>query len=45
MILTILTRSQFIKLKKFIKNNAPHTFITVNEISEVLGKGFKSLHE
>lgn len=45
MILTILTRSQFIKLKKFIKNNDPHTFITVNETSEVLGKGFKSLHE
>lgn len=45
MILTILTRSQFIKLKKFIKNNDPDTFITVNETSEVLGKGFKSLHE
>ncbi len=45
MILTILTRSQFIKLKKFIKNNDPDAFITVNETSEVLGKGFKSLNE
>lgn len=45
MILTILTRSQFIKLKKFIKNNNPDAFITVNETSEVLGKGFKSLME
>lgn len=45
MILTILTRSQFIKLKKFIKNNNPDAFITVNETSEVLGKGFKSLNE
>lgn len=45
MVLTILTRSQFIKLKKFIKNNNPDAFITVNETSEVLGKGFKSLTE
>jgi uncharacterized membrane-anchored protein YitT (DUF2179 family) len=45
MILTILNRSQFIKLKKFIKDNASDAFITVNETSEVLGKGFKSLSE
>ena len=44
-ILTILTRSQFIKLKKFIKDNDQNAFITVNETSEVLGKGFKSLNE
>lgn len=44
-ILTILTRSQFIKLKQFIKNNDPDAFITVSETSEVLGKGFKSLNE
>lgn len=44
-ILTILTRSQFIKLKKFIKDNDEKAFITVNETSEVLGKGFKSLNE
>lgn len=45
MILTILNRSQFIKLKKFIKDNDSDAFITVNETSEVLGKGFKSLSE
>lgn len=45
MILTILNRSQFIKLKKFIKENDAEAFITVNETSEVLGKGFKSLSE
>ena len=45
MILTILTRSQFIKLKKFIKNNDFNAFITVSETSEVLGQGFKSLNE
>lgn len=45
MVLTILTRNQFIKLKKFIKNNDSNAFITVSETSEVLGKGFKSLNE
>ena len=45
MILTILSRSQFIKLKKFIKNNDSNAFITVSETSEVLGEGFKSLNE
>jgi len=44
-ILTILNRNQFIKLKKFIKENDENAFITVNETSEVLGKGFKSLNE
>ena len=45
MILTILNRSEFIKLKKFIMNYDENAFITVNETSEVLGKGFKSLNE
>lgn len=45
MIMTILSRSQFIKLKKFIKANDSNAFITVNETSEVLGEGFKSLME
>lgn len=44
-ILTILTRRQFMKLKQFIKNNDPDSFVTVNDTSEVLGKGFKSLNE
>lgn len=44
-ILTVLTRSQFIKLKQFIKINDPDSFVTVNETTEVLGKGFKSLVE
>lgn len=42
-ILTILKRGQFIKLKQFMSINDPEAFITVNETSEVLGKGFKSL--
>lgn len=42
-ILTILKRSQFIKLKHYIKQNDSDAFITVSEISEVLGEGFKAL--
>ena len=42
-ILTILKRSQFIQLKQFIRKNDSEAFITVSEISEVLGEGFKSL--
>ncbi|WP_244833642.1 YitT family protein [Clostridium sp. BJN0001] len=45
MVLTILKRSQFIKLKKFIKENDPKAFITVAETTEVLGKGFSSFDE
>ena len=42
-ILTVVDRRQFIKLKKFMKIEDPTAFITVNEASEVLGQGFKNL--
>ncbi len=42
-ILTVLDRKQFIKLKKFMKTEDPTAFITVNEASEVLGQGFRTL--
>lgn len=45
MILTILKRNQFIKLKQFIKENDPKAFITVGETTEVLGEGFSSFDE
>lgn len=44
-ILTVLDRRQFIKLKQFIKGNDPTAFITVNEAVEVLGKGFSNIIE
>lgn len=44
-ILTILTRNQFIKLKQFMKENDPHAFITVSATNEVLGQGFQSIHD
>lgn len=39
-IYTVVDRKQFIKLKKFIKTEEPTAFMTVNEASEVVGKGF-----
>ena len=44
-ILTILSRRQFIQLKQFIKKEDPEAFITVNATTEVLGKGFMNLVE
>lgn len=36
----VISRSQFIKLKKVIKEIDPQAFITVGEVHEVLGEGF-----
>ncbi|MGL4773253.1 MAG: YitT family protein, partial [Clostridium sp.] len=40
MIYTVLNPSQFITLKQYIKENDNEAFVTVNESTEVLGKGF-----
>ena len=42
-IFTVLDRRQFIKLKQFIKENDSTAFITVNEATEVFGKGFSNI--
>ncbi|MDY3361365.1 MAG: YitT family protein [Clostridium celatum] len=39
-IYTVLNTKQFITLKKYLKEEDPDAFITVNESTEVLGKGF-----
>lgn len=39
----VISRNQFIKLKKFIKEIDPQAFITVGEVHEVLGEGFKDI--
>ena len=39
----VVSRNQFIKLKKFIKEIDPEAFITVGEVHEVLGEGFKDI--
>ena len=42
-IFTVLDRRQFIKLKQFIKENDSTAFITVNDATEVFGKGFSNI--
>lgn len=39
----VISRNQFIKLKKFIKEIDSEAFITVGEVHEVLGEGFKDI--
>ena len=41
----VVSRSQFIKLKKVIKEIDPLAFITVGEVHEVLGEGFKDIKQ
>lgn len=41
---TVLNRSEFIKLKQFIRSTDPKAFITVCDAREVLGEGFKDIH-
>lgn len=44
-IYTVLGRNEFIKFKKFMKVEDPDAFITVNEVHEVVGEGFKDLND
>lgn len=42
---TVLSRNEFIRLKKYIKEIDSDAFITVGEVHEVLGEGFNNLIE
>lgn len=42
---TVLGRNEFIKLKRFISNVDKNAFITVGEVHEVMGEGFKGIDE
>lgn len=42
---TVLGRSEFIKLKRFIAEVDKNAFITVGEVHEVVGEGFKPIEE
>lgn len=42
-IVTVLDRGSFVRLKNFMKDTDPTAFITVNETYEVLGEGYKDL--
>lgn len=42
---TVLDRREFIKLKNYISNIDKRAFITVGEVHEVMGEGFKGIDE
>ena len=42
---TILDRRELIKLKNYIIELDKRAFITVGEVHEVMGEGFKDIHE
>ena len=40
---TVLGRNEFIKLKQYISKVDDKAFITVGEVHEVMGEGFKNI--
>jgi len=42
-ILTVLSPSQAVKLRNFIKEHDPKAFLLVSNTSEIIGKGFHSV--
>lgn len=39
-VLTVLTRTQALALRKYIRENDPHAFIIITDSTEIIGKGF-----
>ena len=44
-VMTVVNRSQAIKLRLFIRATDPHSFITITSSSEIIGKGFLGTSE
>lgn len=42
-IITVMSQKEFIRLRRFIREADPKAFITVNNVHEVLGEGFKDI--
>jgi uncharacterized membrane-anchored protein YitT (DUF2179 family) len=40
-----MSQKEFIRLRRFIREEDPKAFITVNNVHEVLGEGFKDIVE
>ncbi len=43
-IVTVIDKKEFIRLKDFIKNTDPNAFIITHNVHEVLGEGFGDIH-
>ncbi len=44
-IMTVINRSQAIRLQLFVRAADPHSFITITSSSEIVGKGFRGMTE
>ena len=44
-IMTVVNRSQAVRLQLFIRATDPHSFITITSSSEIIGKGFRGMTE
>jgi len=44
-VMTVVNRSQAIRLQLFVRATDPHSFITITTSSEIIGKGFRSMSE
>ena len=40
MIITVLTRSQALALRRYVHNCDPHAFMVITASTEIIGKGF-----
>ena len=43
LVMTVLTRSEAVRLRRYLQKNDPHAFVTIVSSSEIVGKGFRSL--
>ena len=43
-LVTVLTRRQALQLRNFLRETDPHSFITIVNSSEIIGKGFRSFN-
>ena len=39
----VVSKFQIVKLKRIVRDNDPEAFLTITDVSEVLGEGFKEL--
>lgn len=44
-IMTVVNRSQAVRLQLFVRSTDPHSFITITSSSEIIGKGFRGMSE
>ena len=44
-LMTVVNRSQALKLQHFVRLTDPHSFITITTTSQIIGKGFRGMSE